>query len=123
MEPRDILTQRLGEWQHVVMRHSMHALFHYSRRSGMSMPQLMTLFKIHRSHHCGVTTVGEELGVTSAAASQMLDRLVQLGLVERREDPEDRRGKVISLSPEGERIMREAVAAQRGWIRSLAEGF
>jgi DNA-binding MarR family transcriptional regulator len=39
-----------------------------------------------------------------------LDRLVELGLVHRAPDPADRRNRVVSLTPEGRRVLRRCQA-------------
>jgi DNA-binding MarR family transcriptional regulator len=87
----------------------------------VSVPQIGALFHIRSKGSCGVTDVGDDLGVTSAAASQMLERLVQNGLVERREDPDDRRAKRIVLTEEGHRLVRASMQARQRWFAALAD--
>ncbi len=84
------------------------------------MPQIGALFRISHAR-AGVSELGDELGVTSAAASQMLDRLVQLGLVHRSEDPNDRRVKQLILTGKGQQIVYESIQARQGWLGELAE--
>jgi DNA-binding MarR family transcriptional regulator len=50
------------------------------------------------------------LGVTAATISRMLRSLEQLGLVTREQDFDDRRQRIISLTREGIRRLRSAVA-------------
>lgn len=52
--------------------------------------------------------VAETLGVTEAAVSQLLDRLVARGLVYRERDPEDRRGRVLYLTDDARAALRDA---------------
>jgi DNA-binding MarR family transcriptional regulator len=59
------------------------------------------------------------MGVTSAAASQLLDRLVQQGLAIRSEDAHDRRNKVVHLTEAGRAIVQEAMAARQGWLEEV----
>jgi DNA-binding MarR family transcriptional regulator len=92
----------------------------YARKNGLSMSHLGALFHLHRMGRCGVTELGEHLDVTSAAASQMLDRLVQQHLILRTEDPEDRRVKQIVLTEEGSRILEEGIRARQRWLEDLA---
>lgn len=84
------------------------------------MSHFGAIFHLHRSGSCGVTEIGEHLGVSSAAASQMLERLVQQGLVLRAEDPMDRRVKRIELTDKGGRVFRESIRARQGWLEDLA---
>jgi DNA-binding MarR family transcriptional regulator len=58
--------------------------------------------------------------VSSAAASQLLERLVQQDLVIRTEDPDDRRVKRIELTGKGRRILEEGLRARQTWLKDLA---
>lgn len=111
----------LHEWMEVAMRGSMRHFLHYVRESGLSMSHFGAIFHIQRAGSCGVTEIGEHLGVTSAAASQMLDRLVQHGLILRAEDPDDRRVKRIELTPSGRQVFERGLRARQGWVDELAK--
>jgi DNA-binding MarR family transcriptional regulator len=50
----------------------------------------------------------------------MLERLVQLQLITRSEDPIDRRVKQIVLTDKGRQILHEGIMANRNWIENLA---
>jgi DNA-binding MarR family transcriptional regulator len=52
-----------------------------------------------------VTDVADFLGVTNAAASRAIDRLVQRGLVDRTVSKEDRRAVDLNLTPESEALL------------------
>jgi DNA-binding MarR family transcriptional regulator len=52
-----------------------------------------------------VTDVAEFLGVTNAAASRSIDRLVQRGLIERTVSADDRRAVDLALTPESEQLL------------------
>jgi DNA-binding MarR family transcriptional regulator len=52
-----------------------------------------------------VMDVAELLGVTNAAASRSIDRLVQRGLVDRTVTPEDRRAVDLTLTPVAEALL------------------
>jgi DNA-binding MarR family transcriptional regulator len=45
------------------------------------------------------------LGVTKQAASQLLDAMELGGYVQRRDDPEDARAKLVALTPRGRRFL------------------
>ena len=121
MQETDPFVDTLIEWIDVSMRRSMRNFIHYSRQSGFSMSQFGAMFHLHRLGKCGVTDLGDHLGVTSAAASQMLERLVQQGLILRTEDPNDRRVKQIVLTDEGHRVLEESMHAQKGWLNDLSK--
>ncbi|HEY71387.1 MAG TPA: MarR family transcriptional regulator [Anaerolineae bacterium] len=113
----------LGEWIEVLMHYSMRRFLRHARERGLSMSHLGAIFHTHRAGGRGVTEIGEHLGVSSAAASQMLDRMVQQDLVMRSEDPKDRRVKRIVLTEKGQRILEECIRARRSWLNEVAGVF
>jgi DNA-binding MarR family transcriptional regulator len=90
----------------------------------LTMAQLKALFALSRGA-LSVSEVGEALGTGKAAASLLVDRLVQLGLVERTEDPADRRRTLVHLTPEAERSvshLREGERERfREWLDRLTD--
>lgn len=114
------LIQTLHDWQHLVMRRSMRNLLVFAKERNYSVAQLNTLFRLYHRGECGISDLGEEMGVSSAAASQLLDRLVQQGLATRQEDPQDRRNKRLALTPAGESLVQDSLAAHQGWLDNLA---
>lgn len=118
---REQLVEALRAWEKVSLATSMHAFLQYAKEHGLSVPQIGALIGIHHRGACGVSDVGDELGVTRAAASQMLERLVQAGLVERREDPDDRRAKRIVLTERGLRQVRGSMEIRQRQFAELAD--
>ncbi|HLE14226.1 MAG TPA: MarR family transcriptional regulator [Anaerolineales bacterium] len=121
MDPTHEFPQVLREWAGIFMQRSMRDFVQFSRDSGLSMSQMSTLFRLYHSKVCGVSEVGDHLGVTNAAASQMVDRLVQLGIVERSEDPQDRRVRQLTLTAKGKAIVEESIEARHHWMAQLTE--
>jgi DNA-binding MarR family transcriptional regulator len=60
--------------------------------------------------------------VTTGGMTKRLDRLEALGLVRRKPDPNDRRGRLIALTDEGRALMDRAVEAHLGNEERLLEG-
>jgi MarR family transcriptional regulator, 2-MHQ and catechol-resistance regulon repressor len=52
-----------------------------------------------------VNTIGPKVHLTPGSISTAVDRLVERGLVSRVESPEDRRVRVVSLTPKGKRLI------------------
>lgn len=121
MYSTDLVASTLQAWVEVFMRHSMRNFIRYARQSGLSVSQLGALLHIHHESCSGVSNLGDHLGVTSAAASQMLERLVQQGLILRTEDPNDRRVKQLLLTDKGEQVLQESIRARQGWLDDLSE--
>jgi DNA-binding MarR family transcriptional regulator len=115
----DHFTNILRQWAEVFMHRSMRDFRKFTRESGLSMSQLNAMYHIHHCGACGVTDIGEQLGVTSAAASQLIDRLVQLDLLQRSEDPQDRRNKSLTLTAKGRALIGDSVEARRRWMQDL----
>ncbi|MEA4909882.1 MAG: MarR family transcriptional regulator [Chloroflexi bacterium] len=110
----------LQEWIAIFMRRSMRGLILFAKDNGLSVVQIHALSRIHYKGYHGIANLGDELGMTSAAASQLLDRLVRQGLLERTEDPNDRRLKLITLTPKGKRTLLEGLRAREVWWDDLA---
>ena len=117
----DPFVATLKEWIEVSTCRSMRNFIHHARKSGLSMTHLGAMFHIHSKGSCGVTDLGDHLGVTSPAASQMLERLVQQELILRTEDPKDRRGKQIVLTDKGNRVLEDGILARQSWLNDLAQ--
>ena len=120
MSTDDPFDAALQEWVAVFMRRSMQSFIRYARQSGLSMSQINALFHIHHAGGRGVTDLGEHLGITNAAVSQLLERLVQQGLILRQEDPQDRRAKKLILTEKGLQTLQEGIHARQGWLHDLA---
>ncbi len=118
-QPEEQFPAILQAWTEVFMRRSMRDFMQFSKQSGLSMPQMNTLLRLNYKGSCGVSDLGDHLGVTDAAASQMIDRLVQQGLVARSEDAADRRAKRIELTDKGRQLVQESIRARQGWMEQL----
>jgi len=57
-----------------------------------------------------VNAIGKKVLLTSGSMTAAIDRLEDRGLVERRDDPEDRRTRVIHLTVEGRKLIRRLFA-------------
>lgn len=121
MESESEFVGVLHEWLETFMHRTMGNFMHYAKRQGLSVSQIAALFFIRHRVSGGVSDIGSEMGVTSAAASQMLERLVQLGLVARSENPDDRRTKQVVLTEQGLKMLRTATEERERWFVALAE--
>jgi DNA-binding MarR family transcriptional regulator len=119
MSSENSLIAALHAWTEIFMRRSMRHVLRYSKESGLSMSQIVTLFRVQKAHS-SVSDLGEALGISNAAASQMLERLVQQDLILRSEDPHDRRVKQIVLTDKGCQALRDSIQARQGWLDGLA---
>ena len=121
MNPTETFQDAIQRWIGVVMHNSMLNLTRYARQRGFSISQLMALNFVSHKTSCSISDLGDRMGVTNAAASQLLERLVQQELITRTEDPNDRRGKLVELTAQGTKILEESLQARRGWLINLEE--
>ena len=66
-----------------------------AHREGMSMTEVVVLWKAHHAGARRVTALAEDLGVPPSTLTGVLDRLVEGGWLERDRDPDDRRAVVM----------------------------
>lgn len=123
MPQGDHFYQVFREWIELFMHRSMRGYIHYARAKGLRMSIIGTLYHLQRADHVGVSDLGDHLGVSSAAASQMLDRLVEEGLITRTEDSQDRRMKRITITEAGVKILEESVTARLSWLEDLRDQY
>jgi DNA-binding MarR family transcriptional regulator len=114
-------SQTVRQWMDTFAHRSMRDSARYIKASGFSMPQFFLLMQVYRREHCGISDLSEQLEITNAATSQLVDKLVQAGLVEREEDPNDRRAKQIALSPKGRDFIAQGIQERYRWIEALEE--
>jgi DNA-binding MarR family transcriptional regulator len=76
--------------------------------------------RLHFTGEADVTSIASQLGVSNAAASQLVERLAQMSLIERREDPLDRRIKRLALTPSGHALAEKLVDLRRSWMEKFA---
>ena len=114
------LNQVLRDWTDMFMTRSMKGLAHYLRARGFSMQQFFMLMQVHHRGQCGITDLSERMEISNAAASQQVDKLFQLGLIDRAEDPNDRRAKQITLSVKGRELLEASINERYRWIEELS---
>jgi DNA-binding MarR family transcriptional regulator len=121
MSPTKELTEVIHEWSEVFMRRSGRDFKRFMDETGLSFSQLNVLMRLYHGGNSGVSDIGEQMGVTSAAASQAIDRLVLLGLIGRTEDPIDRRAKRLALTPKGLTLIESGIEARSRWVEGLTD--
>jgi DNA-binding MarR family transcriptional regulator len=112
--------QTLQEWVDVFMHRSMQEFTRWMNDCGLSKSQIGALMRLYYHGTCPVSGIGDDLGITPPAASQLVDRLVHMRLIDRTEDPGDRRIKQVSLSDTGRSLVQQGVDARREWMTDLA---
>ena len=85
------------------------------------MPQFSILMQLHHKGACGVSDIGERFDITNAAASQLVDKLVQSGYVKRHEDLNDRRSKLLNLTKKGSGLIQQGIQERHRWLDELVK--
>ena len=110
------ITQPLRAWMDVFMHRSMRGWNQFAKSTGLSMPQFSILMQLHYKGACGMSAISERFDVSAAAASQLVDKLVQAGYLERTEDPSDRRAKLLKLSANGAKLVEAGIQERYRWM-------
>jgi DNA-binding MarR family transcriptional regulator len=105
----------------IFMHRSMHSWGLFARSTGLSLPQFSVLMQLHHRGACGMSEISERFEITPAAASQMVDKLVQNGLIVREEDPHDRRAKTLNLTDKGRELVQQGIDERFRWVEQLSE--
>jgi DNA-binding MarR family transcriptional regulator len=97
---------RLNEAAERVMREHMNPLF---AKAGLQAGEFDVLGRSGAPYMLSPTQLYEAAMISSGGMTDRLDRLERAGLVVRRPDPKDRRGKLIVLTDPGKRLIDEAI--------------
>ena len=94
---------RLLAWKHRVF------LENDSRKHDCPIPkgQLNQLMAVRAILPCNLGRIMSVTGLTPPGASLFVNKLVKQGYLDRKDDPEDRRNVLISLTPKGESVLHD----------------
>jgi DNA-binding MarR family transcriptional regulator len=96
------------------LRRESHAL-------GVTGGQVSLLFQISRNRGIGVRDLAALERMSPAAMSGYVDRLERAGLVAKTQDPRDRRRQGLSVTDEGERVLRSVKSRRTAWLAARLE--
>jgi DNA-binding MarR family transcriptional regulator len=114
------LTETLSTWAETFTHGTMREMHRLLRGRGVSLSQFSVLMRLQHGGGCGVSDIGMYLGVSNPAASQLIDRLVEMNLLERSEDPADRRQRRLALTTQGQALLQEVIETRLRWLQNLA---
>jgi DNA-binding MarR family transcriptional regulator len=100
---------RLSDASERVLRDHMNPLFAEAGLQPGEFDVLATLRRSGKPYLLSPTRLYEAAMISSGGMTDRLDRLERAGLVERRPDPNDRRGKLIALTDSGKRVIDETI--------------
>jgi DNA-binding MarR family transcriptional regulator len=82
----------------------------------LSRSAASTLAALRDSGPHRVTSLAERESIAQPSMSQLLQRLERLGLVERHDDPADRRACRIAVTPAGEQALDRRAESRARWL-------
>jgi DNA-binding MarR family transcriptional regulator len=88
----------------------------------VTMSQAKLLYLVSAQPGVVMSALAAQLGVGLSAVSGLVDRLVEHGYLERREDPADRRQHRVTVSPEGASVIERMREMNQRHLRTLVEG-
>lgn len=90
-----------------------------SQGASISLPQLRVLGLLSRQPGASVSDVGIHLDVTTPTASALVDRMVKKSLVQRKEDPSERRRVILTLTAAGKDLLEDSRARAQSLVAHL----
>jgi DNA-binding MarR family transcriptional regulator len=91
------------------LRRESHAL-------GVTGGQVSLLIQIQRHRGIGVRGLASLERMSPASMSGYVERLERAGLVQKTQDPNDKRRQGLSLTEEGERVLRSVKSRRTAWL-------
>jgi DNA-binding MarR family transcriptional regulator len=111
--PAEVLTRRL--FTRIIA-----AVARALREHELSVGQVAVLYLLDERKTLRVTDVANELELGLPTASRLVDDLVRDKLVAREEDPNDRRARLLTLTPQGHAFIEESSKARMQTIVKAA---
>ena len=111
----------LEEWAKHYFFQSLTDFFNNLKNSDLSLLQAYALSYLFFKGPIKITELCEHMMVSPGAASQMVDRLEKLEMVERIADPEDRRVRKVRVQDKGEQFMQENFRFSQSWMGEIPD--
>jgi DNA-binding MarR family transcriptional regulator len=96
------------------LRRESHAL-------GVTGGQVSLLIQIQRHRRIGVRGLASLERMSPASMSGYVERLERAGLVQKTQDPNDKRRQGLSLTAEAERVLRSVKSRRTAWLAARLE--
>lgn len=91
------------------------------KQLGLSHAQMSMLYLIYYHKKSSVKEAADFLGITKSAITQLMDPLVDKGLVSRTPDPKDRRIVRLSLTAKGSHLLSKLAKFKFAGLRTALE--
>ena len=112
----------LGEMLFLIRQTSDGRMLQVLQHADMTLPQILSLRLIQKHGSRRIGDLAAHLHLTASAVSRLVDRLVDKGLVDRKEHDLDRRQKSLRITGAGARLLKRIdTAREADLVRSLAD--
>ena len=106
-------------WAKLYFFQSLTDFFNYLKHSDLSLLQGYALTYLFFKGPIKISELCEHMMVSPGAASQMVDRLEKLKMVERIADPDDRRVRKVLVLDKGARFVQENFTFSQNWLSEI----
>ena len=103
--PEDAVVRAFLDFRRVVLRDSMRQSIKFLHGQNFSFGAIAALMTLRERGEQSISDLATEIGLSLAATSQLVEKLVQDGYVKRTEAPDDRRRKQVALSAKGQSFL------------------
>lgn len=121
--PTDDLKRSISLKLIVLARHLRIGFDHEVARIGVTRAQWTLIAAVARNPGATQRTIAAALEVTEVTAGRLIDRLCDDGYLERRENPSDRRGYRVYLTPAAQPVLEKLGAIAQIQEHELFQGF
>jgi len=111
--------ETVENWAKLYLFQSLTDFFNYLKHSDLSLLQGYALTYLFFKGPIKISELCEHMMVSLGAASQMVDRLEKLEMVERIADPEDRRVRKVVVLDKGKKFVQENFAFSQSWLSEI----
>jgi len=106
-------------WARLYFFQSLTDFFNYLKHSELSLLQAYALTYLFFKGPIKISELCGHMLVSPGAASQMVDRLEKLEMVERIADPNDRRVRKVLVLEKGEKFVQENFLFSQSWLGKI----
>jgi DNA-binding MarR family transcriptional regulator len=108
------------------LRHFIRFSEQAARAAGLEPQQhqlLLALKGLPEDKKATIGALAERLQIAHHSTVELVDRLAERGLVQRKRDESDQRRVIVTLTPQGEEVLRNLSLAHRAELRSASSAF
>ncbi|MCD4699015.1 MAG: MarR family transcriptional regulator [Phycisphaerae bacterium] len=119
MKSQTEFLKSVENWAKLYFFQSLTDFFNYLKHTELSLLQAYALTYLFFKGPVKISELCDHMMVSPGAASQLVDRLEKLELVERIADPKDRRVRKVIVLDKGERFVQENFAFSQSWLSEI----